>query len=53
MLETLRPDPTFHASPKLAMEAPRETFGYTALLSPDASRPDAIAVVDHHPGARS
>ena len=49
MLETLRPDPTFHPSPQLAMEAPRERIAYTALLSPDASRPDAIAVVDVDP----
>jgi hypothetical protein len=32
---TMRPDPTFHASPKLAMEAPPENFAYTLLLSPD------------------
>jgi len=25
---TMRPDPTFHASPKLAMEAPPENFAY-------------------------
>ena len=31
---TMRPDPTFHASPKLAMEAPPESFAYTLLLSP-------------------
>ena len=29
---TIRPDPTFHASPKLAMEAPAESFAYTLLL---------------------
>jgi len=34
-----RPDPTFHASPKLAMEAPPENFAYTLLLSPDFSKP--------------
>ena len=51
MLETLRPDPTFHPSPRLAMEAPRERIAYTALLSPDGSRPDAIAVVDVDPGS--
>jgi methanethiol oxidase len=38
---TMRPDPTFHASPKLAMEAPAESFAYTLLLSPDFSKPDA------------
>ena len=51
MLDTLRPDPTFHPSPRLAMEAPRERIAYTALLSPDGSRPDALAVVDVEPGS--
>ena len=46
MLETLRPDPTFHPSARLAMEAPPERLAYTVLLSPDGSRPDALAVVD-------
>ena len=43
---SIRPDPTFHASPKLAMEAPPESFAYTLLLSPDFSKPDALAVID-------
>jgi selenium-binding protein 1 len=43
---SMRPDPTFHASPKLAMEAPPENFAYTLLLSPDFSKPDALAVID-------
>lgn len=43
---TLRPDPTFHASPKLAMEAPAEHYAYALMLSPDFSEPDALAVVD-------
>jgi methanethiol oxidase len=43
---TMRPDPTFYASPKLAMEAPAENFAYTLLLSPDFSKPDALAVID-------
>ena len=30
----IRPDPTFYASPRLAMEAPPESFAYTVLLSP-------------------
>ena len=47
----IRPDPTFHASPKLAMEAPPEEFAYTALLSPDFSKPDALAVIDVKPGS--
>src|SRR6266849_7101610 len=46
---TMRPDPTFHASPKLAMEAPPENFAYTLLLSPDFSKPDALAVIDVKP----
>jgi len=48
---TIRPDPTFHASPKLAMEAPPENFAYTLLLSPDFSKPDALAVIDVKPGS--
>lgn len=48
---TMRPDPTFHPSPKLAMEAPPESFAYTLLLSPDFSKPDALAVVDVKPGS--
>ena len=46
---TMRPDPSFHASPKLAMEAPPENFAYTLLLSADFSKPDALAVVDVKP----
>jgi selenium-binding protein 1 len=48
---TIRPDPTFHASPKLAMEAPPENFAYTLMLSPDFSKPDALAVIDVKPGS--
>jgi methanethiol oxidase len=51
MLESLRTDPTFHPSPRLAMEAEPERIAYTALLSPDASRPDALAVVDVDPAS--
>ena len=52
MLESLRPDPTFHPSARLAMEAEREHIAYTVLLSPDRSRPDALAVVDVDPASR-
>ena len=48
---TIRPDPTFYASPKLAIEAPPENFAYTLLLSPDFSKPDALAVIDVKPGS--
>src|SRR6202008_4857748 len=47
----MSPDPTFHASPKLAMEAAPENFAYTLLLSPDFSQPDALAVIDAKPGS--
>ena len=42
----MNPDPTFHASPKLAMQAPVENYAYTLMLSPDFSQPDALAVID-------
>ncbi|MEM6988513.1 MAG: selenium-binding protein SBP56-related protein, partial [Pseudomonadota bacterium] len=45
----LRPDPTFHASPKLAMQAPAENYGFTIMLSPDGKKGDGIAVVDLNP----
>jgi len=53
MLESLRTDPSFHPSPRLAMEAEPERLAYTALLSPDASRPDALAVVDVDPSSKT
>jgi selenium-binding protein 1 len=53
MFEKLRPDPTFYPSPRLAMQGERERIAYTALLSPDASRPDALAVVDVDPESRT
>ena len=45
----LRPDPTFHPSPKMAMQAPVETLAFTLMLSPDGSKPDGLAVVDVDP----
>ena len=47
------PDPTFHASAKLAMQAPPEKLAYTVMLSPDFSQPDALAIVDLDPGSKS
>ena len=44
-----KPDPTFYASPKHAMEAPAEKLAYVALLNPKHERPDAIGVVDVDP----
>ena len=46
---TARPDPTFYASARLAMEAVPETYAYTLLLSPDFSQPGGLAVVDVDP----
>lgn len=51
MLETLRPDPTFYPSARLAMEAEPEQIAYTVLLSPDQSRPDALATLDVDPAS--
>lgn len=53
MPDSLRTDPSFHPSPRLAMEAEPERIAYTALLSPDASRPDALAVVDVDPSSNT
>ena len=49
-LASMRPDPTFYPSPKMAMEAPREELAYVAVLNPETGgRPDAIAVLDVDP----
>jgi selenium-binding protein 1 len=50
---TVRPDPTFHATAKLAMEAPPERYAYTLMLSPDFSQPDGLVVVDVDPGSEN
>jgi selenium-binding protein 1 len=52
-MPTLRPDPTFYPSAKQAAQAPAEELAYLAMLSPNASRPDAIGVVDVKPGSKS
>ena len=49
----LRPDPTFYASAKLAMDAPVENFAYTLMLSPDFSQPDGLAVIDVDPTSKT
>ncbi len=49
-MATLRPDPTFYPSPKMAMQAPPEELTYVAVLNPDGNgRPDALAVMDVDP----
>jgi selenium-binding protein 1 len=46
-MSRLKPDPTFYPSPKMAMEAPQETYGYVAGLNYGRNgKPDALLVVD-------
>src|SRR5574342_959599 len=47
----LLPDQSFYPSPTMAMQAPSETLAYVALLSPNPSAPDALAVVDVDPAS--
>ena len=47
------PDPTFYPSPAMAMQAPREQLAYVAMLDPQRTSPDALAVVDVDPASRS
>src|SRR5688572_27329420 len=42
----LLPDRSFYASPRAAMQAPRETMAYVALNDPRQGYPDAIGVID-------
>ncbi len=49
----IRPDPTFHATPQMAMDAPVEKFAYTLMLSPDGSQPDGLAVIDVNPRSKT
>ena len=45
----LLPDQTFYPSPTMAMQAPPETIAYVALLNPDPTASDALAVLDVDP----
>ncbi|GAA1516849.1 selenium-binding family protein [Sphaerisporangium rubeum] len=45
------PDPTFYPSPRDAASAPAERLAYVAAFDRQASRPDAIAVLDTDPGS--
>ena len=50
----LKADPTFYASPKLAMQAPKETLAYVAALNATGNgKPDAMVVVDVDPASKS
>jgi methanethiol oxidase len=49
-----KPDPTFYPSPRLAMQAPRESLAYVAAFNPAKDgRPDAMTVVDLAPNSPS
>src|SRR6476661_10828216 len=48
---SMKPDPTFYPSPKMAMEAPREELAYVAVIDPGGARPDALAVMDINPSS--
>ena len=48
-----RPDPTFYASPRDAVNAPVEELAYVALLNDGKTRPDAMGVVDVNPASAS
>ena len=47
----LLPDQSFYPSPTMAMQAPAETLAYVALLNPDPTASDALAVLDVDPGS--
>ena len=44
-MATWTPDPTFYPSPRMAMQAPPEKFGYVAILSITPGKPDALGVI--------
>ena len=49
-MATWRPDPSFYATPRLAMDAPAEQLAYVALLTPgENGARDALGVVDTDP----
>jgi methanethiol oxidase len=53
-MPSLKPDPTFYPSAKMAMEAPAEKLAYIALINPTGKgKPDAIGVVDVDPNSKS
>ena len=47
----LLPDQSFYPSPTMAMQAPAETLAYVALLNPDPTASDALAVLDLDPAS--
>jgi methanethiol oxidase len=50
----LKADPTFYPSPKLAIQAPKETLAYVAALNANGiKKPDALVVVDVDPQSKN
>ncbi len=52
-MATLKPDPTFYPSPRMAMKAPPEKLAYVVAFDPKGKTPDAMAVVDTDPESQS
>jgi selenium-binding protein 1 len=52
-MATLRPDPTFYPSPRMAMKAPAETLAYVVAFDPEAKKPDQMTVVDVDPQSKT
>ena len=52
MATTMRTDPTFYPSPRIAMQAPKEHFGFVAALRTDG-KPDAVFTVDLDPASQT
>jgi methanethiol oxidase len=50
-MSVLKPDPTFYPSPRQAMMAAPERYGYVAYLNSGNGKPDGIAVVDLEKGS--
>ncbi len=50
-MSIMRPDPTFYPSPRQAMEAPAEDYGYVVYLNVGNGKPDGLAVVDLDPNS--
>ncbi|MGI9510167.1 MAG: selenium-binding protein SBP56-related protein, partial [Geminicoccaceae bacterium] len=52
-MATLRPDPTFYPSPRMAMKAPAETLAYVVAFDPKGKIPDQMTVVDTDPKSKT
>ena len=52
MATTMRTDPTFYPSPRHAMQAPAERYGFVATLRTDG-KPDALQTVDLDAGSKT